>query len=303
VPELPDLVYLERRLSERIAGRSVVEVAVREPIVLRMLIPGGFPENLAGRRFESVRRHGPFLVFALTDRVLVMHLMLAGKIHDVAPGVSARVRDRCFSLTLDDGGVLVYADSKKMGKIYLDERGPGTAGGPAHASSIPLFATQGMDISSEAFTLERFRAAIARNRRQVRVFLMDQTVLSAIGNAYADEILFDARIHPKARCNELGPAQVDQLYASVRSVMSWGITEVEEAAMPMDVKVRGHVKVRNRKGEPCPVCGQTIRRASVLGYDTFFCPGCQPLPEGGIARKNAIPWDRLSGLPRSPPRV
>jgi len=292
VPELPDLVYLERRLSEGVTGRSIAEVSVWEPVVLRMLVPGGFAENLAGRRLDAVRRHGPFLVFTLTGRVLVMHLMLAGKLHDVARGDRPPTRDRCFSLVFEDGGALLYSDARKMGKIYLDEGGPD---GPAHAASIPLFVSQGIDISTDAFTFPAFRDAIARKRQQVRVFLMDQTVLSAIGNAYADEILFAARLHPKARCNELAPEEVERLYASVRAVMSWGITEVEEAGMPLDVKVRGHMKVRNRKGEPCPACGQVIRRASVLGYDTFFCPRCQPLPEGGMARRSALPWDKLPG--------
>lgn len=292
MPELPDLVYLERRLAERVIGRTVTEVTVWEPVVIRMLVQGSFAENLRGRRLDAVHRHGPFLVFTLTGRVLVMHLMLAGKLHEIARGESPSARDRCFSLAFEDGGALLYSDSRKMGKIYLDE---GDAGGPAHAASIPLFSSQGIDISSEAFTLPVFRAAIAGKRQQVRVFLMDQAVLSAIGNAYADEILFDARIHPKARCNELAAPEVERLYASVRAVMSWGIVEVEEAGMPLDVKVRDHMKVRNRKGERCPVCGQTIRRASVLGCDTFFCPSCQPLPEGGTARRTALPWDRLPG--------
>jgi formamidopyrimidine-DNA glycosylase len=179
-----------------------------------------------------------------------------------------------------------------MGKVYLDERAPE---GPAHGSAIPLFEEQGIDISSDAFTPQLFAAAMAGKRQQVRVFLMDQRVLSAIGNAYADEILFDSRLHPKARCNELDGKDVERLYRSIRKVMDWGITEVEEAGQPIDVKVRDHLLVRNRRGESCPVCGQTIRRASVLGYDTFFCPGCQPLPEKGIARRNALPWEKLPG--------
>ena len=290
MPELPDLVYLEKRLAERLTGRVLGAVTVWEPIVIRMLVPGSFAENLTGRAFQSVRRHGPFLVFSLTDRLLVTHLMLAGRFHDLPPGARSLPRDRCFSLGLDDGGTLVYSDGKKMGKIYLDGR---SGGEPEHPASIPLFREQGLDISSDAFTPQSFRAAIRGKRHQVRVFLMDQRSLSAIGNAYADEILFDARLHPKTRCSELGEEEVDRLFASVRKVMEWGITEVEDAAKPIDVKVRDHMKVRNRKGESCPACGQTIRRASVLGYDTFFCPSCQPLPEGGSARARALPWDKL----------
>jgi formamidopyrimidine-DNA glycosylase len=142
-----------------------------------------------------------------------------------------------------------------------------------------------VSIVSPEFTLERFEALIKGRRHQARVFLMDQSALSAIGNAYADEILFAARIHPKTTCSSLSAEQRRALYESIRSVMSWGIAEVEKAAQPIEVKVRGHMKVRNRKDEPCPVCGGTIRRAGVLGYDAFYCPNCQK-----AAKPQRIPW-------------
>ena len=114
---------------------------------------------------------------------------------------------------------------------------------------------------------------------------MDQALLSAIGNAYADEILFAARIHPKTPCSSLSADQRQTLFESIRSVMAWGIAEVEKAGHPVEVKVRDHMKVRNRKDQPCPVCGTTIRRAGVLGYDSFFCPQCQ-----AASRPQRIPW-------------
>ena len=116
---------------------------------------------------------------------------------------------------------------------------------------------------------------------------MDQTALSAIGNAYADEILFEAGIHPKTTCNQLGEKDVERLYESVRKVIQWGIDEVEKAAQPIHVKVRDHMRVRNRKDQPCPRCGTTIRRVGVLGYDAFFCPRCQP-----ATRRQFIDWNR-----------
>jgi len=159
-----------------------------------------------------------------------------------------------------------------MGKIYLIRSGE-TAG-------IPGFDTQGTEVLSEDFTLEVFKETLEGRRQQIRVFLMDQQNLSAIGNAYADEILFVARIHPKTGCHQLAEEDIDRLYGSVRPVLQWGIEEVERAAQPIDVKVRGHLKVRNRRGQPCTVCGTTIRRMGVLGYDAFFCPKCQPALKG-----------------------
>ena len=103
----------------------------------------------------------------------------------------------------------------------------------------------------------------------------------------ADEILFHAGLHPKTTCSQLKEEDIQRLYNSIKVVMAWGIEEVRKAGQPIEVKVREHLKVRNRKGEPCPVCGSLIRRASVLGYDTFFCPRCQP-----PTTKQFIAWDK-----------
>jgi formamidopyrimidine-DNA glycosylase len=279
VPELPDLQFIVRKLAPRIEGRTIREVTVKEPIVIRMLLPGsgGFTEALPGRRIESLARRGPFLTFTLSGEAqLIMHCMLAGRLQIAAKGEKA-VPNLCFSLLLDSGEWLRYGDEKKMGKVYLVATGRWDA--------IPGYREQGVDILSEDFTFERFEGLIAGRRHQARVFLMDQSALSAIGNAYADEILFSAGIHPKTSCSRLSPAERRKLYDAVRSVMAWGIEEVGKADQPIEVKVRDHVRVRNRKDQPCPVCGTKIRRVGVLGYDSFYCPHCQP-----ATRAQAIPW-------------
>ncbi len=278
MPELPDLVYIEKRLSAVLPGKKIVAAEVTEPIVLRILISNSFIETVSGGTFQSVHRHGPFLVFKFDhDYELVIHPMLAGRFQlttSEKPGPAP-----CFKLMLDYGAKFFYLDDKKMGKAYLIAKG--------NYQPIPRFLDQGIDITSPEFTLDNFLEVIKRHRTQVRVFLMNQTVLSTIGNAYADEILFDARIHPKTFCQQLQPAQIAQLYQSIINVINWGIAEVEKAQQPIEVKVRGHVKVRNRKDQPCPRCGATIRRAGVLGFDAFFCPNCQP-----PTRTQFIDWNR-----------
>jgi formamidopyrimidine-DNA glycosylase len=282
VPELPDLVHLVKVLAPRIVGRRIARVTIREPIVLRVLVPGvSFAPALAGRTFEAVERHGPFVRFALDGaRELVVHHMLTGRIQLAETG-SRPLAHLCFALDLDDGSSLRYGDEKRMGKVYL------TAAGSR--DGIPGWREQGVDVLSPGFTPEAFDLLIAGRRDQVRVFVMDQSALSAIGNAYADEILFAAGIHPKTPCRRLDREQRGRLYEAIRSVIAWGIDEVDRAARPLDEKVRDHLRVRNRLGEPCTVCGATIRRVGVLGYDSFFCPRCQPA-EGTVGGKRAIPW-------------
>ncbi len=277
MPELPDLVYIQKTLHPVLPGKAIAEVHITEPIVIRVLVPKKLEEALIGAKFKDVYRHGPFLGFTFDNRLeIVLHPMLAGRLKLAAtpekPG-----RGRCFSLKMTDGMYLFYLDDKKMGKVYLIHAGD--------YQQIPKYLQQGVDILSPEFTLERFRDLIKSHRTQVRVFLMNQTALSAIGNAYADEILFDARLHPKTFCPQLTPHEVERLYHSIIAVMRWGIAEVEKAQQPIEVKVRDHVKVRNRKDQPCPRCGTIIRRVGVLGYDAFFCPTCQP-----PARQQFIEW-------------
>jgi len=286
MPELPDLVHIEKVLRASLPGDTVVTVSVREPIVLRVAVPEGFAAAIAGRTLTGLRRRGPFLILAFPPMELIVHFMLAGRfrLSEAPAGGGAGHAGRsppglCFTLRFASGRTLQYLDDKRMGKVYLVSAGD-TAG-------IPGFRTQGLDVLSGDFSLEAFRRLAAGRRQQVRVFLMDQTALSAIGNAYADEILFAARLHPKTGCHQLSAEEVERLYRAVREVLAWGAAEVEAAGEPLEAKVRGHLKVRNRKGEPCPVCGTPIRRAGVLGYDAFFCPRCQATPQ---IRPPGVKW-------------
>jgi formamidopyrimidine-DNA glycosylase len=117
---------------------------------------------------------------------------------------------------------------------------------------------------------------------------MDKRALSAIGNAYADEILFEARIHPKTRANQIKGDDVGVLYDSIGKVMRAAIAEVARRAAPIDEKVRDFLSVRGRKGEPCPRCGTVLRAVRVLAADAVFCPTCQP-----AKRSQFIDWSKL----------
>lgn len=281
MPELPDLVYIEDVLSRSLLDRGeckITEVFIREPVVLRNLTGGKFDEVLLEQSFRRIFRHGPFLCLDLDTLSMVIHPMLVGKFSlDAKPKKGAGL---IFQLS-GDSFRLSYLDTKKMGKVYLAS--------PDRTSEIPGFAIKGLDILGPDFTLKQFTSRITKRRQQVRVFLMDNNNINTIGNAYADEILFDSRIHPKTPCNQLSSEQIETLFKSVSSVMQWGIDEVRKANRPIEEKVRKHMKVRNRKGELCPRCGSTIRRESVLGFDTFYCPVCQP-----SSRQAFIDWNKKS---------
>lgn len=280
MPELPDLLHIKGYLDARVIGETITTAEVLQPVVIRNTLGPDIHELLRARSIQAVALSGPFIRFSLDPPLeIIINLMLAGRLQHQCTGEQP-LGYLCFSAHLADGSRLNVCDDQKMSKIYLVRTGD--------YGQIPNYDLQGTDILSSAFTPDRFRLLASQHgRKQVRVFINDHRILSAIGNAYADEILFEARIHPKTFVGRLTPAQIDALYDSIRSVMQWGIERVRLADQPIHVKVRDHMKVRNRHGEPCPRCGTTIRREGVRGYDVFFCPNCQP-----ASRRLFIDWSR-----------
>jgi formamidopyrimidine-DNA glycosylase len=278
MPELPDLVYIRDRLAGAIVGRTVIDAVLKKVVVLRTIVDAPFEETVRGAAVSAITVRGPFLTIECGDRCdLVVNLMLAGRMQ-LQQRAEKPAGYLCLSLGFDDGRRLNICDEQTMAKVYLVRHGDDR--------SVPKLRTLGVDLLSPAFTRPLFHSlAAANSRKQVRVFINDHTVLSAIGNAYADEILFEARIHPKTIVSRLSSAQIDALYDAIGGVLAWGIARVREANAPIQEKIRTHMKVRNRHGKPCPRCGTTIRREGVRGYDVFFCPRCQP-----STRKALVDW-------------
>jgi formamidopyrimidine-DNA glycosylase len=271
VPELPDLVHVEEVLARAVVGKRVVAARTGDPLVLRVMVREPFPEVLVGRRLEEVRRRGHFLRFALEGGlVVVVNAMLVGK-YKLVEGAGGAKKDPVslgLALVFEDGPELQYLDDRRMGKVYV--------AGAAEEAQIPVYGQLGLDPTSPAFTREAFGALIAKRRDQVRRFVMDKSALASIGNAYADEILFAARLHPKTFCNKLAPAEVDALYAAIPRVLADAIAEIRRRDEPIEIKVRDFLAVRGRDGQPCRACGTKIRAVRVGDADACFCPSCQP---------------------------
>lgn len=285
MPELPDLVYVEDELSRALDGKRVTGARTGDPTVLRVMVTEPFPDVLAGRRLLEVRRRGHFMRFALEgDLVLVINAMLAGRYKLIPPAAPAdKKKDpRALGLALEfeDAPELQYVDEKRMGKVYVARA--------ADEGQIPVYGELGVDVLSRAFTRAAFGKLLAKRRDQARMFVMDKRALASVGNAYADEILFAARIHPKTFCNKLAPAEADALYEAIPRVLRDAIAEIRRRREPVEVKVRDFLAVRGRDGKPCRVCGTTIRAVRVGDGDACFCPTCQP-----TGRKLFVDFSRL----------
>jgi formamidopyrimidine-DNA glycosylase len=281
VPELPDLVHIEAVLARTVCGLRIVEVRVGDPVVLRLMVPGPLPALLTDKRITAVKRIGQFMQFSLDGQlVLVVNAMLTGRYSLVRNEKRRASKNLILALRFESGTELHYADETRMGKIYIAEA--------RQVAEIPGLRDLGVDLLSPELTLDRFRSLSARRRDQVRQFLLDKTALASIGNAYADEILFAARLHPKTFCHHLRAEDVERLFAAIRDTLAWAIREIETRAEPIEFKMRDFLKVRGRAGQPCPVCHTVIRRVRVGRDDACFCPTCQP-----ATRKLFVDFSRL----------
>jgi formamidopyrimidine-DNA glycosylase len=293
MPELPDLVHVEAGLRAAAVGKRIAAARTGDPTVLRIMVSEPFPAVLVGRTLATVERRGHFMRFGLdTDLVIVVNAMLVGRYRLVAPGSdTARKDPRSLGLALAFEGApeLQYLDDKRMGKVYVARA--------ADEMAIPIYGQLGADVLSPLFTRDALAALIARRRDQVRAFIMDKRALASIGNAYADEILFAAGIHPKTFCNKLAPADIDALHAAIGRVLTDAIAEIRRRDEPIEIKVRDFLKVRGRDGKPCVVCGTTIRAVRVGDGDACFCPHCQR-----ETRKLFVNWTRLNDSPASAPK-
>ena len=244
-----------------------------------------------GQTFGRCRRHGHFVVLGIgRSHELITNPMLAGRFRMCREQDKVE-RSLCLTFGLDRREELRYLDEKQMGKLYLTPRGDWRA--------VPGLETIGVEPLSPGFTLERLREMMRARRDQVRAFLLDKTAVAAIGNAYADEILWAARLHPKIGCQGLADEDIARLHTAIRDVLSAAVREVARRSEPIEVKVRDFLRVRNRKGQPCPACGTTIRVEGVRGHDTFYCPTCQPnRPEARLGRRQLVDWSRVK---RGPP--
>jgi formamidopyrimidine-DNA glycosylase len=273
MPEWPDLHVVRGRLEQALVGHEIVLVRIGDPLVLRSTLP--VETFLAHQRFVAVRHRGKFLIFDLDRGRIVVNPMLAG-IFELADAEAKLSRSTALSLVLENGVDLRYRDDKRMGKVHvvaLDD----------DLHDVHGFAQLGPDAGDFAWSEREFADRARATRRELRNLLQDQTFLAGIGNAYADEILWEAKLHPKRRVVTLSDEEMSRFYGSLRHVIARGTAEVEEGLPPeLGTKIRDHMQVRLQKGKPCPRCGTPIVKTRHGLDDMYLCPRCQLPPKGQI---------------------
>jgi formamidopyrimidine-DNA glycosylase len=274
VPEWPDLHVLRGRIERAVGGKRVTAVRVHDPLVLRAT--RAFDAALRGRVLEAASHRGRFLAFAFDDGTrVVVNPMLSGLFDLVPPDTKIRATT-AFALTFENGIDLRYRDETRMGKVYL--LGPGES-----EAMVPQLGEQGAEAGTLPWTADEFAKRAKATRRELRNLLMDDAFIAGIGNAYADEILWAAKLHPKRKVASLDEGEMDRLRGALRATLERA-AEIVEAELPPELgtKVRAHMNVRGRAGEPCPRCGAKIVRTRHGLDEMYVCPRCQPPPKGQL---------------------
>lgn len=280
MPELPELEVVKDVLTRRLAGQTVVRVEVAPkggPIVMRNLTSEGISAQLAGRSLAAMERRGKYLLFLLAPRsasdarlVMAVNPKLTGRLQLCLPQAP---KAGPVHLTVHFAGVpevLRYIDSKRMGQIYLTH----------DLAQIPTFAEMGPE--ALAITLEDFRQRLRPFRGEIKGVLTRAGFVAGIGNAYADEILWQARLHPYRKRTTLSATDVESLYQAMRHVLHGAIEQVrQQMGDDIHLKPRDFFAVHMRGGEPCPRCGGAISAITANQRLTNFCRSCQP---GGLIR-------------------
>jgi formamidopyrimidine-DNA glycosylase len=271
VPELPEVETVRRRLAPVLEGRALAEVEIDDPRVTRPFDPQDVARELAGERIAAADRRGKYLVLRFeSGRALLIHLRMTGALLTGAEnGPHTRAR-----LTLDDGVQIAYRDVRRFGTWLLLE--------PDEVETY-LDARVGPEPLADAYKARDLASKLVARRVPVKAALLDQRTVAGVGNIYADEALWRARLHPLRPAAGLEPDEVKALHRAVREALRRGLARqgstLRDYRLPNGESgtMQDEFKVYGRGGEPCERCGTPIDKIRVAGRGTWYCPSCQRL--------------------------
>ncbi len=265
MPELPEVETVKRELEKAVLGKKITAVSVKNPKVIRQPSADKFKQGLAGVTIKNILRKAKVLIFELSNgKSLVIHLKMTGQLVYPGNGKQARV-----IFHLSDGKTLDFNDQRLFAELRLmdDWRS---------LKFIQGLGPEPFDISTDAF-----KEMLSTKKSKIKPLLMDQTFISGIGNLYAAEALFRAKINPERRANSLSKKEKERLFKEIKDTLLEAI-KYKGSSVDQYVQLTGEPgayvkfhKVYDRQGKPCLVCKTPIKRTALGGRGTYFCPKCQ----------------------------
>jgi formamidopyrimidine-DNA glycosylase len=288
VPELPDITVYIEALEERILGERLDRVRLASPFLLRSIAPS--VSEAGGRTVRQLRRVGKRIAMGLDNDVwLVLHLMIAGRLHWRSPGVRLSGRQNLAAFDFEKGSLLLTeAGTQRRAALHV-------AAGEAGLRDLD---PGGLEVLSA--DLPSFSAALTARNHTLKRALTDPRIFSGIGNAYSDEILHRAMLSPIALTQKLKPPEIDRLFTATKSALvEWVqlLRAERKGQFPEKVTAfRPAMAVHGKYGEPCPRCGTKIQRIRYASNETNYCATCQTggrlLADRALSRLLGSDWPR-----------
>lgn len=270
MPELPEVETTRRGIEPHVVGRTVVALEVHEPR-LRWPVPATLAEELLGQRIERTGRRAKYLLIELAHGTLLWHLGMSGSLR-VLPAGTPRIAHDHLDLVLDSGFLLRFNDPRRFGSIHYTTRDP---------REHPLLASLAPEPFDSSFDAEYLWRATRRRRVAIKTLLMNSRVVVGVGNIYASEALFRARVRPQRAARSLTRAEAQRLARSIRAVLRLAIrvggTTLRDyvGADGSPGYFRQRLYVYERRGEPCRLCRTPVRAITQGQRSTYYCPACQ----------------------------
>jgi formamidopyrimidine-DNA glycosylase len=276
VPELPEVETVRANLEPALVGRRFERVEITDPRLTRPLDPDEVAAELNGEVVQALERRGKYLVVRFrSGRVLLIHLRMTGSLGHHRNGSLEDDPYRRAVVKLDDGSDVTYRDVRRFGTWLLLEPD----------EDVPYLTERlGEEPLGEGFTTAVLAARLQGRRAPVKAAILDQRAAPGMGNIYADEALWRAKIHPLTPAGQLTRPEIRRLQRGIREALRAGIsrqgTTLRDYRTPTGARgaMQDELRVYGRDGEPCPRCGTAIAKARVAGRGTWFCPYCQPEP-------------------------
>jgi formamidopyrimidine-DNA glycosylase len=273
VPELPEVETIRLRLEPAMGGRRFERVEIFDARLTRPFDPDPVAAELQGERVSAVERRGKYLVFRFeSGRALLVHLRMTGTFQHLRNGAGADDPYRRAVVRLDDGSDVAYRDVRRFGTWLLLEPG----------ELEPYLETRvGEELLAGTRPARRLAERLAKRRAPIKALLLDQRLFAGVGNIYADEALWWAKVHPLRPAGEVAPSDLQELVRGVRKALRHGIAR--QGATLRDYRspdgasgsMQHEFRVYGRAGEPCFRCGTPIEKTRAGGRGTWYCPGCQ----------------------------
>jgi len=272
MPELPEVETVRASLEPKLVGRRFEEVEIHDSRLTRPVDPAEVAAELEGERVSAVDRRGKYLIVRFeSGLVLLIHLRMTGNLVHSRNGALAQAHLRAV-VRLDDGSDVIYRDVRRFGTWLVLA---------ADEVDTYLAARLGLEPLERTFSARDLGERLVGRRISIKAALLDQRILAGVGNIYADEALWRARIDPRRPAGELDRGELGKLHRGIRRALEAGIAR--QGATLRDYRtpegaagtMQDEFKVYGRGGEPCPRCGTPIAKTRIAGRGTWFCPGCQ----------------------------